>query len=75
MTTAPIPDAREHALDLGRFLAASPSSFHAAAEGARRLEAEGFTPVRESEPFPTAPGGYFLRRDGALLAWVQPETG
>lgn len=75
MTTAPIPDAREHALDLGRFLAASPSSFHAAAEGARRLEAAGFTPVRESDSFPTAPGGYFLRRDGALLAWVQPESG
>lgn len=59
--------------DLGRFVAASPSSFHAAAEGARRLSAAGFSRVEESEPFPTAPGGYWLVRDGALMSWHVPE--
>ena len=35
--------APEHITDLADFVTASPSSFHAAAEVARRLDAAGFT--------------------------------
>ncbi|GAB4098954.1 M18 family aminopeptidase [Sinomonas halotolerans] len=62
-----------HALDLGRFVTASPSSFHAAAEGARRLGDAGFRLLSEEEDWPTAPGGYAVVRDGALIAWSVPD--
>ncbi len=66
-------DARSHADDLADFVAASPSSFHAAAEVARRLHEAGFTALREDEPWPDQPGGRFtVVRDGAVLAWVVP---
>lgn len=62
-----------HAADLADFVAASPSSFHAAAEVARRLTDAGFTALREDEPWPDQPGGRFVVvRDGAVLAWVVP---
>lgn len=71
--------ARQHAQtrarELAAFVAASPSSFHAAAEGARQLAAAGFEQVSEAEAFPTAPGGYCLVRDGALMAWHVPAAG
>jgi aspartyl aminopeptidase len=70
---APVPDPAAHAEDLGAFVAASPSSFHAAAEAARRLEAAGFRRLDEAEPFGAEPGGAFLVRDGALVAWHVPE--
>lgn len=62
-----------HALDLGRFVMASPSSFHAAREGARRLEEGGFRVLSEADEWPAAPGGYAVVRDGALIAWVIPD--
>ncbi len=52
---APLADAgdlgpaREHAEDLAAFVTASPSSFHAAAETARRLRAAGFVEQHEDE--------------------------
>ncbi|OAZ40795.1 M18 family aminopeptidase [Microbacterium arborescens] len=67
--------ARSHAADLADFVASSPSSFHAAAEVARRLVAAGFTALAEDEPWPDQPGGRFLVvRDGAVLAWIVPEA-
>lgn len=65
--------AHRHALDLGRFVVASPSSFHAAREGARRLEAVGFRLLSEADEWPSEPGGYAVVRDGALIGWVQPD--
>ncbi|MHA7262934.1 M18 family aminopeptidase [Arthrobacter sp. TMN-37] len=65
-------DARTHIEDLGAYVSASPSSFHAAAEGGRRLEAAGFVRLREEEVFPAEPGSYFVIRDGALIAWLVP---
>ncbi|MDQ4503954.1 M18 family aminopeptidase [Sinomonas sp. ASV322] len=65
--------AHRHALDLGRFVMASPSSFHAAHEGARRLAEAGFRVLSEAEEWPTAPGAYAVIRDGALMAWVVPD--
>jgi aspartyl aminopeptidase len=69
----PASAALAHADDLAEFVAASPSSFHAAAEVARRLEEAGFVRVREDAPWPEQPGGRFvLVRDGAVLAWAVP---
>lgn len=68
-------DARAHADDLADFVAASPSSFHAAAEVARRLRGVGFVELDESEAWPAQPGGqFFVVRDGAVLAWVVPAA-
>ncbi|MFJ3312336.1 M18 family aminopeptidase [Micrococcus endophyticus] len=70
--TAPAPEMSAHLQDLAAFVTASPSSYHAAEEVARRLVAVGFTRLDEAADFPAAPGGYVVVRDGAALAWVVP---
>ena len=72
-TAQPSP-ARAHLDDLGAFVQASPSSFHAAQEAARRLTESGFTEVQERDEWPTEPGKRFVLRDGAIVAWVQPAS-
>lgn len=73
--SVPATTARTHADDLAAFVAASPSSFHAAAEVARRLEAAGFTRLDEGESWPAPAGGRFVVvRDGAAIAWVVPPS-
>ncbi len=59
--------------DFARFIAASPSSYHAAAEAARRLDEGGFTRLIESAEWPVEPGRRYVVRDGAVVAWVQPD--
>ncbi|WP_217376420.1 M18 family aminopeptidase [Paenarthrobacter ureafaciens] len=66
--------AAEHIKDLGEYVSASPSSFHAVDEAARRLDAAGFTGLNELEPWSGGAGGYYVIRDGALIAWVTPEN-
>ncbi|MEV7800213.1 M18 family aminopeptidase [Microbacterium foliorum] len=67
------PDALAHAEDLADFVAASPSSYHAAAEVARRLEDAGFARLEEGDAWEVAPGGrYVVVRDGAAIAWAVP---
>jgi len=64
-----------HAGDLADFVAASPSSFHAAAEAARRLESAGFARLDETEAWPAPAGGrFFVVRDGAVIAWAVPAS-
>lgn len=70
----PSPSAADHIQDLGAYVSASPSSFHAAHEAARRLEAAGFTGLDELEPWEGGPGRFYIVRDGALIAWVIPEN-
>lgn len=60
--------------DFARFITASPSSYHAAAEVARRLDAAGFTRLSESDEWPAAPGRRYVVRDGAVIAWAQPAA-
>lgn len=76
---APTPAALAHAHDLATFVEASPSSFHAAHEVARRLEAAGFERLEETAAWPrgtsstgAASGRYVVVRDGAVIAWVVP---
>jgi aspartyl aminopeptidase len=64
----------DHVADLAAFVEASPSSHHAAAEGARRLGVEGFTAQEESAEWSSEPGGHYVVRDGALIAWRIPDT-
>lgn len=74
-TAVPTSAARAHADDLAEFVAASPSSFHAVAEAARRLTEAGFRALDETEPWQVAPASrQFTVRDGALIAWIVPES-
>ncbi|WP_369800577.1 M18 family aminopeptidase [Oerskovia sp. Root22] len=70
----PSPQARTHAEDLARFVEASPSSFHAAHEVARRAVEAGFTLLDEADAWPlaSAEGRYVVVRDGAVIAWATP---
>jgi aspartyl aminopeptidase len=68
-SAAPTPE-REVALDLGRFVSASPSPFHAVAEVVRRLDGSGFHVVDETDPWPVAPGRYAMVRGGSVVAWA-----
>ncbi|WP_120004590.1 M18 family aminopeptidase [Nesterenkonia muleiensis] len=60
--------------DLGTYVRESPSSYHAAEVAARRLAQAGFTQLGEHQDWPAEPGKYVVVRDGAVLAWVLPET-
>ena len=65
-------DAAPYIDDLARFITASPSSYHAAAEVARRLEEHGFTRRNEAEDWSGSAGRHYVVRDGAVVAWLQP---
>ncbi|HWU45819.1 MAG TPA: M18 family aminopeptidase [Humibacter sp.] len=60
--------------DLARFVTASPSSYHAAAEAALRLDDAGFIRLAEADEWPQGAGRRYVVRDGAIVAWVQPES-
>ena len=72
--------AADHIQDLGAYVSASPSSFHAVQEAARRLDKAGFTGLDELAAWPAGGGGaaaagrFYVVRDGALIAWVTPES-
>ena len=73
LTTVPTPEAFAHVADLAAFVTASPSSFHAAAEVARRVRDAGFEQLAEGDAWPTGPGRRVVVRDGAVIAWVVPD--
>ncbi|MCW4459190.1 M18 family aminopeptidase [Microbacterium sp. MPKO10] len=60
--------------DFARFITASPSSYHAAAEVARRLDAAGFQRLDEETAWSGTSGGRYIVRDGAVIAWLQPAA-
>lgn len=51
------------------FVDASPSPFHVCATVAAELAENGFTKLRETDAWPSAPGRYYLIRGGSLIAW------
>jgi aspartyl aminopeptidase len=76
-------NALDHVTDLAHFVEASPSSYHAVAEVARRLTAAGFTELSESDAWTGAPttrrarrssARNFVIRDGAIIAWIAPAS-
>ncbi len=60
-------------LDFLDFIAASPSSYHAARVVADRLVDAGFSLQDETAGWDAAPGGHVLVRGGAVMAWWVPE--
>jgi aspartyl aminopeptidase len=66
-------DASEHLDDLAAFITGSPSSYHAAAEVARRLDHAGFTRLAEEDRWDAGDRQYVVR-DGAVIAWVVPAA-
>ena len=68
-----LSNAADHIQDLGAYVSASPSSYHAVHEAARRLDEAGFTGLDELEPWKGGAGSFYVVRDGALIAWVVPE--
>ncbi|MGA4508119.1 M18 family aminopeptidase [Propionibacteriaceae bacterium G1746] len=66
--------AREHIDALATFISASPSSYHAAETVAAQLEAAGFTRLDERRPWDRGHGGQYIVRDGAVVAWLIPDT-
>ena len=57
------------------FITSSPSSYHAAAEVARRLEGVGFARADETVSWEDGlPRRGYVIRDGAIAAWVLPEA-
>ena len=62
-----------HIEDLGAYVMASPSSFHAVAEAGRRLAAAGFHQLTEQDAWAGGAGRYYVIRDGALIAWLVPD--
>lgn len=67
------PAAIDHIGDLASFVTSSPTAYHAVAEAGRRLTEAGFTRLDESQSWTLDPGGYFVIRDGSLVAWRIPE--
>jgi aspartyl aminopeptidase len=76
MTADRVPaDARDHIEDLADFVTASPSSYHAAAEIARRAEEAGYVRLGETGPWELAPGGrYVVLRDGSAIVFALPAS-
>ncbi|MBQ0864492.1 MULTISPECIES: M18 family aminopeptidase [unclassified Streptomyces] len=68
------PFDRGHTDGLLSFLATSPSPYHAVANAAARLEKAGFRQLLETEAWDAAPGGRYVLRGGALIAWYVPEN-
>lgn len=66
--------ASRHLESLAAFVTASPSSFHAVAETARRLSDAGFVEVDESDAWESSAGDRFTIRDGAIIAWRMPAS-
>lgn len=67
-----IVDAQKNIRDLAGFVSASPTSFHAAREVARRLRAVGFTELHETDQWDSAVAfnNHYVVRDGAVIAWA-----
>lgn len=60
-----------HIDDLAAFVAASPTSYHAASEIAARLDTASYAPVLETDPWQVGATQYVVR-DGAVIAWRIP---
>ena len=54
------------------FIDQSPTSYHAVAVMADELRQAGFHPQKEPDPWDVRPGGHYVVRDGAMIAYVIP---
>lgn len=71
-----VDSAPANAPALGRFVDASPTSFHVVATVRAALEASGWATLSERDAWPTEPGRYLIVRGGSLVAWsTEAATG
>jgi aspartyl aminopeptidase len=64
---------RAHTDDLIAFLGSSPTPYHAVASAAERLANAGYRQVAETDAWDAQPGGTYVLRGGAIIAWYVPE--
>ena len=64
---------RTHTDNLLTYLTASPTPYHAVAEAAALLDKGGFRQLSETAAWDARPGGQYVIRGGALVAWYLPE--
>lgn len=66
---------REYVADFADFIEASPTSYHAVSRIASRLDACGFTRLREEDSWleSVRGGGFYVIRGGAVIAFMLPE--
>jgi aspartyl aminopeptidase len=64
---------RAHTDHLLGYLAAAPTPYHAVAEAAALLDKAGFRRLSETAAWDDRPGGQYVIRGGALVAWYLPE--
>lgn len=66
---SPAADDAARAVELGAFIDASPTPYHAVANVAASLEAAGFSRLDEAERWDDTIGDRYLVRGGTLVAW------
>ncbi|WP_433599950.1 M18 family aminopeptidase [Nocardia sp. CA-135953] len=72
----PVPTTAATAAGLCAFIDDSPSPFHVCRTVARELDANGFTPLAESAPWPSdGPSRHYVVRGGSLVAWATADSG
>ena len=59
---------------LTEFITSSPCASFAAHTLEEIYSSQGFKPVDPTRAWPQSPGRYFLRRKGALIAWIVPAV-
>lgn len=64
---------RAHTDNLLTYLAAAPTPYHAVAEAAALLDKGGFRQLSETAAWDGQPGGQYVIRGGALVAWYTPQ--
>ena len=65
---------RRHTDDLISYVTKATSPYHAVTEAAGILAAAGFEQAVETEEWNRRPGGKYMIRAGALVAWYVPES-
>src|SRR5947209_14025172 len=63
---------RAHTDNLLTYLSAAPTPYHAVAEAASLLDKGGFRQLSETAAWDAQPGGQYVIRGGALVAWYLP---
>lgn len=69
----PVAPDLDFARSMCSFIDASPTPYHVVKTAVEKLESEGFGAIDEVGPWP-GPGRWFVRRGGALVAWVDADA-
>lgn len=67
-------DVDAYAASLADLVVSSPTSYHAVATAGARLDAVGFSQVDEKRTWNEVPTRGYVLRDGAIIAWMLPDS-